>query len=165
MPLDELLPSTASTSVILIVPVLLACGCSSGGGGGNSAPPTCQSNTVQIEGSLDGAEAKGNYGAPFSYAFEQTGTGTLTVDFTGNGELDFAWSKIVPDEQSTPITGTITLPAQGPHAGQAYCVTAGSMTRHSLSSGTGVSFSITSLAQGACPGTPVSGSLEGCSAD
>jgi hypothetical protein len=104
------------------------------------------------------------YNGPTNYDFEQIGTGTLTVDFGTNGVLNLAWTTVVPDEQSTSVTGTITMPTEGPHAGQEYCIKAGTMTPHSQSTGNGVSFSFTSLAKGACPGTTVAGALDGCAA-
>jgi hypothetical protein len=138
---------------------------------GANGGPTCAKGTVQLSGTLDGAPANGAYTGPSSYAFINalgTAPGTLDASFGTGGTLHLQWTTLVADDQTVPATGTLTMPSEGPHAGQMYCVTAGTVTPRSMAEGGGTSFTLSSLAQtmdaGACPGTGVSGSLQGCAA-
>jgi hypothetical protein len=117
---------------------------------------------------LDGASANGSYSGPSGYAFVNAlggaSPGTLDASFGSGGALHLQWTTLVADDQTVPATGTLTMPTEGPHAGQVYCVTAATVEPRTAAEGGGTSFTLSSLAKGACPGTSVSGSLEGCAA-
>jgi hypothetical protein len=151
---------------VSLAAVAMACGSGgngNGNGGGAGGGPVCAKNTVQLSGMLDGAPASGAYTGPTPYAFAQLGpAGTVDFSFGTGGALHLQWMTLVADDQTEPATGTLTMPSEGPHPGQMYCVTAGTVTPRTMAEGDGISFTLTSLAKGACPGTGVSASLDGC---
>jgi hypothetical protein len=149
---------------VVMVAAALVFGCSSSSNGGAGGAPICAKGTFQLSGTLDGATANGSYGNATSYFFENAlnnTPGDINAGFGTNGQLHLSWPGLVADGQSTQVTGTLTMPSEGPHPGAMYCITAGSMTVNPPGED-GASFSITGLASGACPGTPVTASLTGC---
>jgi hypothetical protein len=161
--------STGRTLLTMLTLLALACpscSSSSGGSGGNgaSAGPICSANTVELTGTIDGAQAKGTYTGPMAYDFVNAldgQPGTATFELGTGGSLNLSWMGLLADDQSASATGALTMPMEGPQAGQTYCV-GGSITPRSQDEGDGISFTLSSLAQGVCPGTNVSGSLAGC---
>ncbi len=120
--------------------------------------------TVRLEGTFDGASTNPTYGNVAQYVFDNALNGlpgTLDLYFAKGGKLHLEWATLVMDDQSVSATGTLTMPSQGPHPGQLYCIGAATVTPHA---GYSTSFTLSSLSRGACPGTPVSGSLQGCAA-
>jgi hypothetical protein len=159
----SLLASIGPTSLAL---VCLSCSSSSGGSGGNASGPgpICGANAVELVGTIDGTPAKGTYPGPMAYDFVNAlngQAGTATFEFGTGGSLNLSWMGLLPNDQSATATGTLTMPMEGPQAGQTYCV-GGSITPRSQNEGDGISFTLSSLAQGVCPGTKVTGSLTGC---
>jgi hypothetical protein len=154
------------TSCIACVAGVVSIACSSGSSGGGGGTAICAKGTFQLSGTLDGANANGAYGAATQFMFENalgSSPGDVKVAFGTGGQLDLTWAMLVADGQTTPVTGTLVMPSEGPHPGTMYCITAGTMTPNPPGED-GVSFTITGLASGACPGTPVSASLSGCAA-
>jgi hypothetical protein len=154
---------------VSLVAVGVACGSSTSGGGTNGTPgaPICAKSSVELSGMLEGASANGSYSGPSSYAFINAlggQPGTIDVSFGSGGTLHLQWANLLADDQSGPATGTLTMPSEGPHAGQIYCVTAATVVPRSMTEGGGTSFTLSSLAKGACPGAGVSGTLDGCAA-
>ena len=129
---------------------------------GSDGPPTCAANQLELDGHLGGMNVHQS-GTPGSYAFNNAlgpTHGAVSIGLTGaSGVVDLTWADPVADDQSTPATGSLVLSATS-----SYCVKAATLTPKSGSEGGGVSFSLTTLTSGACPGTPIDGSVEGCAA-
>jgi hypothetical protein len=164
-----------ATCGLALATVCIAVGCGSSAGSTNndagagaSGGPICASHTVELVGMLDGAPANGAYSGPASYSFANALSGTIPgsfdVQFGTAGALHLQWTTLAADDQTVPASGMLTMPSEGPHAGQTYCLGAGSITPRSQAQGSGMSFAFSTVASGACPGTPVAGSLQGCAA-
>ena len=137
----------------LLACVLAACG--------TDGPPTCAANTVQLDGTVGGT-AVHQSGAPTSYAFNNAfgpTHGAVSIGFGDSGVVDLAWADLVADDHTTAANGSLLLSTSSP-----YCIKAATLTPKTDAEGGGVSFSLTTLTSGACPGTPIDGSVEGCAA-
>ncbi len=145
----------------------------------SSSMLTCGKGEFQLSGPLDGEPAKGSYASPV-YTFMNGNAeidmaladgkhkhvparpGTLDITFATKGQFHLKWSNTVDDGDSVPATGSVTLPAEGPHPGQTYCIKAATMTARTAADGNGVSFAITSLAKGGCKAKAAPATLRGC---
>jgi hypothetical protein len=130
-----------------------------------STTTTCPAGAAQLKGTLEGATVSGEYPGPSSYSFieaAQGKPGSVSFGFGSGGRLTLTWTELVADDQSTAASGELTIPAGGPLAGQAFCVSAATVTPRSMSEGGGASFVLSTLVSGLCAGVSVSGSVEGC---
>jgi len=128
---------------------------------GNDGPPTCAANTLELDGHLGGMNVHQS-GTPTSYAFNNAfgpTHGAVSIGFSDSGVVDLTWADLVADDQSTNAIGSLLLSSTSP-----YCIKAATITPRSDSEGGGVSFSLTTLTSGPCPGMPIDGSVEGCAA-
>jgi hypothetical protein len=132
----------------------------------DGGPGICEADSFVLDGTLDGAMASGSYTGPVGFSFTNfvnDQPGVLDVGFGSGGTLHLTWTKLVPDDATVPATGTILMPSQGPSAGKSFCVTKGTVTSYSEGEGGGVSFVLSELASGPCPGEELKGSsLAGC---
>lgn len=153
-------------TILLPHRVLLCCGCgdgSDGNGVGDSGNMICAPDEFAVEGSLDG-EAVSHRSALTGYVWSQVGTGTLDTSFEEGGKFHAEWQQPVNNGQTFAATGSITLPATGPHGGETLAYGSGTFTK--LDSG--LRFKVTGFAQTVqcitepCPSADVEGTLQGC---
>jgi hypothetical protein len=151
----------------LLIGCLVLSACSSDGGDGSAAPggnTTCAADEFVITGMLDG-EAVSHQGMLGGHAWVQASAGrTLDTPFEGGGSFHAEWAKVVADGETFAATGTINLPASGPHGGETLSYGSGSLTklddevRFEIS---GLTASVACIAA-PCPNSAVAGSLQGC---
>jgi hypothetical protein len=132
----------------------------------DGGPGICEAGDFVLDGTLDGATAAGSYAGPFGFSFTNfvnDQPGVLDIGFGSGGTLHLTWTMLVEDDATVAATGTLLMPSQGPSAGKSFCVTRGTVTSYSEGEGGGVSFVLSELASGACPGAALEGSsLAGC---
>jgi hypothetical protein len=147
-------------------------GCSSesnstNGDGGTTpsgSAATCDTKQAKLSGSLDGTSIE--------QAYSSNGYALILKDFSGyigsKGSLQAHFDQAGVSSAGSPIaSGTLTMPTEGPLAGQVFCIGGGTIT-----GGDGAyAFTLTNLSKsaaaagadaGACTGTPVSGEVTGC---
>jgi hypothetical protein len=131
----------------------------------DGGPGICAAGTFVLDGMLDGASADGSYAGPTGFSFTNfvnDQPGTFDVGFGSGGTLHLTWTMLVEDDATVPATGTILMPSEGPSAGKTFCVVKGTLSSYGEGEGGGVSFVLSELASGPCPGADVKGSLAGC---
>jgi hypothetical protein len=134
------------------------------GGAGGLAGLTCAEQEFAIEGTLDG-QAVSHRGVITGHAWIQGSTpSTLDVPFEGGGRLHAEWDGIVADGEIFAATGSLTLPASGPHAGETLDSADATMRKVAEQ----VDFELTGLsvevvcATTPCPPDALDGTLQGC---
>jgi hypothetical protein len=135
-------------------------GGSTGQGGGGSSTGLCQQEKTGLSGSIDGESIELSLDKSGHSLNQLSDPATYTITFDG-GNISFAWTGgPISSGQSTPVTGTVRV------NGTTYCFATGSLR---LGDDGGFDeFDVSQLSESAdngvtCPGTNVSGQLEGCS--
>jgi hypothetical protein len=125
---------------------------------------TCAEDEFKLEGEL-GGQAISHQGALGGHAWVQgSKPSTLDVSFDGGGSVHTEWPDVIARGSTTAVTGSITLPPSGPHAGETFQAAAGAMTALE----DGASFELSELASQVqcinppCPADGIDGTLRGC---
>lgn len=160
-------PCTARYPLLLLVTALLpACGNDANGAGGTTAGAglTCAEGAFQLKGTLDG-QAVSAQGTVKGHTWQQfSSPNTLDASFDPASSVHAEWAQLVAEGETTAITGSVTMPAGGPHGGETLNSTSGRLTKL----GDEVRFEFAELGvsvqciQAPCPDSPVEGSLGGC---
>jgi hypothetical protein len=159
-------PSKDWCLVAFMVSGLAAAACGSGGadmGAGNNAA-VCVPYELTLAGELDGQSVAVQ--VDVSSLFQQISP-PYTLDASyADGAVHLQWNKPLPIGQTTPVTGTIVMPAGSPHAGETICAGSGTVTDQSATDG-GVFdnylFTLRTLSIGpTCPGAALAGEIDGC---
>lgn len=134
-----------------------AAGTASGGGGsGASGSGGCQSERITISGTVDGTDIDVQADVSGRMVNQASDPKMLSISFSG-GSVSFEWANQIPNGQMTAATGRTTID------GTTYCFASGELT---LDDSGYDRFTLGDLSESSgtdCPGTAVSGSLEGCS--
>jgi hypothetical protein len=134
-------------------------------GGDAPAPvdPSCDATGFALDGFISGETVKSCY-ARSSYGVNQVGSpAVLETVFGTNGLLHLQWSGNLTDNVVVAVTGALTMPEEGPQAGQQYCVNAGTLQMVTLQGASRYyTFDLVTLSQGpTCPGAAVAGHIAG----
>jgi len=150
---------------LFLLGALPSCGSDGSDSGGSAAGSlACNEGEFELRGTLDG-HALSAAGTVQNHLWENFGsTNKLDASFDPPSAIHAQWPQSVFDGQTTEITGAVTLPAGTPHGGETLDASGG----HLVINGDTVNFDYSGLSLSVmcvtapCPGTPVSGSLEGC---
>jgi hypothetical protein len=161
------LPLNAWRLVAFMLSGLAAAACGSSGAdtGVGSNAAACVANELTLAGELDGQPVAVQLDTTSS-VFQQLSTpATLDVGYA-DGAVHLQWNNLLPIGQTTAATGTIVMPAGSPHAGETICAGSGSITDQSATDGAVIDnylFTLRTLSTGpTCPGTALTGSIDGC---
>jgi hypothetical protein len=147
--------------------LLPACGGSDDDGAGPGSSDSelvCAQNEFELEGEIE-AQPVSHQGTLGGHAWIQgSDPRTLDVSFGGGGSVHAEWPGVVARDSSTAVVGSITLPPNGPRAGER--LEAGAGVMKALEDG--ASFELTELSTQVqciappCPADSVAGTLRGC---
>jgi hypothetical protein len=152
----------------LCLSLLPACGSGSddddAGPGSGGSRLVCAEREFKLEGEL-GGKSVSHQGTLDGHAWIQgSKPSTLDVSFEGGGSVHTEWPDVIARGSSTAVTGSITLPPSGAHAGETLQAEAGTMTALE----NGATFELTALSVEVqciappCPADAIEGTLAGC---
>jgi hypothetical protein len=161
---------TRLAALLLGLSLLPACGSGSDdddddvGPGSSGSELVCATREFKLEGEL-GGQSVSHQGTLNGHAWIQgSDPSTLDVTFEDGGSVHTEWPDVIARGSTTAVTGSLTLPPSGPHAGETLQAAAGMMKALE----DGATFELTELSTQVqcfappCPADSIDGTLAGC---